>query len=373
MGAELGVANLDGYLINYISSFFWRFELAPLRGTCRRLRRALATPKRRNSKQLFIYAMKHDSIPMLQMAKEKGYNVYSAKHIGRLIGKYGTSNDLWALLEECGVVICESDMLYGAAEGHRNEWCKIRYNLDRQYCHWFNEKQMIRGAAAGGNLSLLQWLFAPDRNNLDYIRFALHDAAAHNQMEVCSYLKEVGRLTTFDTMLSGAARKCHIDLCRLAKEWGLSTDPGLSYILEHAIWKNNIFECILALDWGISEPDPTPYLRCISKRTSKEICSVLIRSGAVHLTDCLIHIMAFEADEPICKMLLHAAPPDEKQHFLEELLHYAARKNCIRLCYTAKQWGACDFNDMLNGAILCRDTEPTCLALEWGAVRYKKE
>lgn len=367
MGAELSVANLDGYLIKYISSFFWGFELVPLRATCRRLRRAIASPKRMTPKQLFKYAIKHDSIPLLRVAKENHRYTASSTKCGRLIGKYN-SNAVWTVLEKWGIEIESPDYCYGAAEGHRNEWCKKPYDIDISHCHWYCKQQMFSGAAAGGNLSLLQWLFATDYKSLDDIQDALYDAAAHNQLEACKYLKEVGRLTTFDGMLVEAASKGHIDICRLAEEWGIRAELPLNLMLKDAICRNSIFEYIWVLDHRGVSIFESP-LHCVSKRTSKELCSVLLKYTSMRFSDGFT-MGTDPENELICEMLLQAISSEKKQIFLEHLLQYAAWNNFNRLCHMAKHWGACDFDSMLEEAVTHRHAdreyaESVYLAIEW--------
>jgi len=380
MGAAFSITNLDSYLINYISSFFWDFELEPLRATCRRLRRALPPSKRRTPKQLVTYAAKHDSVTVLQLCKNRGCDLahHDSTYIARRIGKYDSPLIMAKLYEWC-IPIKQCDVIFGAAKGFRNDWCKAQFGGTNLVSPIACDN-MLYGAAAGGNLELIQWFITKPvyRTYRGTCERMLYHAAKHNHEEVCKYVKQIcpdifGDAWSYYLMLRGAAFGGHIDLCRLAKDWTTNRYSAVGIkkdiygrLLANSIKKDNICGCLLALDMEARgyEYDHDCF-RYLTEHASKELCSVLLHYfGILSLDPWELFYTAIGislCNETICEMILQHIHQDRRQSLLEGLMQHAAVVGNSRLCHFAKQWGAHDFDSLANGIA---NTE---LGIEWGA------
>ena len=373
MGAAFSIANLDKYILNYITDFLWDFELAPLRATCRRLRRALPPSKRRTLKQLVTYAVKHDSVPLLQMARKKGFYITpgtNVKHIARRIGKYDSTAVAMYTDGFCRIDI--RDVWYGAARGNRNEWCKAQFRESHPYsCH----DSILCGAASSGNLELIKWVIKthPYQNDYSMINEALlYHAAKHNHEDVCRYIKQVFPDTQYHSILYGAAHGGHIEL---AKSWSNDNDTYMSgnTLLMDGLYEDNVYMCLAALDWKRRvTPVDYDYLAYLAEHTSKELCAVILHYlGTIVSTRIETYGMVSVGNETICEMIFQHMHKDCKQQFLDELLYWAAAKNRSRLCHLAKRWGARDFDSMLKCTIGSEGTVEPELAQEWGGTIKK--
>jgi len=198
----------------------------------------------------------------------------------------------------------------------------------------------------------------------------LHSAACGNQRELCilarDWMLASGRIPDVDRMLLVATRYNYRDLCILAREWGAARSHDMMRI----IVEDDIRDLVhLAREWmgdDLRTFELTNLLYIAFQNNNIWMCKLLRKWGAGWDDIALYHAIGSN-DLCICKLVREWAQADGRPLDPNTVLMKATIQNRFRVCELAREWGATNYNEMLE--LATRHSLPSLckLAVQWGA------
>lgn len=372
----IALSSIDPFIIQSIAEQACDVELIPARAACRRLRRAVCVPKRRNVCSMLKYGAQHNSAVAWHLAFAVHDRQKKSSHWNRIIRnvicKYGFPTGF----EECNAKIRSlfndvdqeiecAKAFHLAAGGHEDQCLKQVVGSNRNI--WM---RLVEGAALGGHVQLLERLLHSGTHHVSMDYNIIHRGVQGNHPNVCrlamglNFTKE----EDYSCMALYAVEYRRYNILKLAIQWGARNYDSMLY---EGMALQNVEACVLALDAGAhitahySCPHPFFYdlldyyhRKCGASEDPIALCKFEKTSEFDAMYDRISKL------DPERKRLLGSSVMTSMCLKTIDCSHSDPIWDYTVLCHRAKELGLTDFSIMSTEGAL---EELSHLALEWGA------